>query len=469
MKPQKPQKKEITTEVTENTEKEKNNSVSSVVRIENSSLSKTYVSHPVFGEGEILDYRWRGTEVLIKFQSGLRLWIPTSRVLPVARQQRPISEISARRMIEAFRMGIVPHQDVDDFTFGRDVEIEKILKGLESLERGKGDVFLIEGDYGSGKTHLLEYIHHQALKMNMVTSQIEFDPREVAPNRPKRVWREFVHNLRFINQEQENSFRDLLRRASDLEIKDHCFYTPLIARLKRLDESNLITEVFWQWIEGESTKEYAVEYRGPYRILGGYKIPALYDFSTAADFYCYNISGLSYIAKQLKLNGIVILIDEAETVTHLWDIIAFTRGMNFLEGLIRTSLNDPELKKIDTRLIHNQVRPTPYIYKDSYIFLVIATTPMPYDYTYIKLTNFIKNKITLAPLSEKALTEAFTRLALVYARAYPNFTLNDLDKKRLFVNALKRKDEGIRLFIKYCVEAFDLLRLQQAGIIKKII
>jgi hypothetical protein len=432
------------------------------------NLTTTYVSHPVFGEGEILDYRWRGTEVLVKFQSGLRLWIPTSRVLPVAREEQPISEISARRMIEAFRMGIVPHQDVDDFTFGRDIEIEKILNGLANLEQGKGGVFLIEGEYGSGKTHLLEYIHHQALKMNMVTSHCEFDPREVAPNRPKRVWRELVHNLRFINQEQENSFRDLLRRATDLPINDHCFFTPLLAKLQRLDESDLMTEVFWQWIEGESTKEYAVEYRGPYRILGGYRIPALYDFSTAADFYCYNISGLSYIAQQLKLNGLVILIDEAETVTHLWDIIAFARGMNFLEGLIRTAVNDPELKKIDSRLIHNQVRPTPYIYKDSYILLVIATTPMPYDYTYIKLTNFIKNRITLAPLSEKALTEAFTRLALVYSRAYPNFALNDLEKKRLFINALKKKDEGIRLFIKYCVEALDLIRLRETGVIKKI-
>jgi hypothetical protein len=432
-----------------------------------SNSATATVSHPVFGEGEILDYRWRGTEVLVKFQSGLRLWIPTSRVLPVAHEQKPISEISARRMIEAFRMGIVPHQDVDDFTFGRDIEIEKILKGLENLKLGKSDVYLIEGEYGSGKTHLLEYVHHQALKKNMVTSRIEFDPREVAPNRPKRVWRELVHNLRFINNEQENSFRDLLRKASDLPIDDHCFYTPLFAKLKRLDESNLMTEVFWQWIEGESTKEYAVEYRGPYRILGGYRIPALYDFSTAADFYCYIISGLSYIAEKLKLNGLVILIDEAETVTHLWDIIAFTRGMNFLEGLIRTSLNDEELKKIDRRLIHNQVRPTPYIYKNSYIHLVIATTPMPYDYTYIKLTNFIKNKITLAPLSEKALTEAFARLTMVYSRAYQKFTLNDLDKKRLFVNALKKKNEGIRYFIKYCVEALDLIRLQQLGIIKK--
>jgi len=440
------------------------------------NLSGTYVSHPVFGEGEILDYRWRGTEVLVKFQSGLKLWVPTSRVLPVKSKQEPISEVSARRMIEAFRMGIVPHQDVDDFTFGRDLEIKKILSGLENLSKGKGDVFLIEGEYGSGKTHLLEYIHHQALKMNMVTSRCEFDPREVAPHRPKRVWRELVHNLRFITNSpavatiesnhglnlQENSFRDLLRQAVDLPINDHCFYTPLLARLKRLDESSLVTEVFWQWIEGESTKEYAVEYRSPYRILGGYRIPALYDFSTAADFYCYIISGLSYIAAKLNFFGLVILIDEAETVTHLWDIIAFTRGINFLEGLIRTALNDPELKKIDARLIHNQVRPTPYIYKDSYILLVIATTPMPYDYTYIKLTNFIKNKITLQPLSEKALTEAFARLTMVYTIAYPKFKIPDLAKKQLFTNALKRKDEGIRFFIKYCVEGLDLLRLKEA-------
>lgn len=424
-----------------------------------------YVSHPVFGEGEILDYRWRGTEVLVKFKSGLKLWIPTSRILPVAHEEKPISEISARRMIEAFRLGIVPHQDVEDFTFGRDLEIDKILKALKSLSQGKGDVVLIEGEYGSGKTHLLEYILHQALKMNMVTSFCEFDPREVTPHRPKRVWRELVHNLRFIqdasnesNQGQENSFRDLLRLAVNLPINDHCFYTPVLARLKRLDESNLIAEVFWQWIEGESTKEYAIYYQNPYRITGGYRIPALYDFSTAADFYCYMISGLSYVAYQLKLKGLVILIDEAETVTHLWDAIAFARGMNFLEGLIRTALNDPELKKIESRLIHNQVRPTPYLYKDSYILLVIATTPMPYDYTYLKLTNFIKNKITLSPLKEKALTEAFTRLTLIYSRAYPKFKLSDLDRKRLFHNALKRQDQGIRFFIKYCTEGLDLLR-----------
>ena len=38
------------------------------------------VSHPVFGDGEILDSRWHGTELLVQFQSGLRLWLPTQRV-----------------------------------------------------------------------------------------------------------------------------------------------------------------------------------------------------------------------------------------------------------------------------------------------------------------------------------------------------------------------------------------------------
>ncbi|MBM3315263.1 hypothetical protein FJY71_05415, partial [candidate division WOR-3 bacterium] len=38
------------------------------------------VSHPVFGEGEVVDTRWRGTELLVRFQSGLRLWLPVGRV-----------------------------------------------------------------------------------------------------------------------------------------------------------------------------------------------------------------------------------------------------------------------------------------------------------------------------------------------------------------------------------------------------
>jgi hypothetical protein len=415
-------------------------------------------THPVFGEGMVMDSRLGETELLVKFRSGLTLWLPRDRVKVLSRPVKTLDEISAKRMVEAFRLGIVPHQDVEDFTFGREPEIYQLEQGLKRLKEGTGGAYLVEGDYGSGKTHLLEYILHQALKMGMVTSQVSFDPREVAPNRPKRVYRDIVHNLRYLNHQQEGSFRDLLRRATKLGLKDHCFFTPVLQRLKRIGDADPINEVFWQWIEGESTKEYAVEY-STNRIKGGYRIPALYDFTNASDFYCYILSGLSYIARQLDFAGLVLLVDEAETVTHLWDMIAFSRGMNFLEGLIRTVKNDPELTKIDTRLIHNRVRPTPYIYREPAIVLIIATTPTPYDYTYIKLTHLIENRLTLSTLRSEDLHHAYERLTEIYRHAYPTFSLSEPAKKRIVREALKPEEQGIRFFLKFCVETLDVLRL----------
>lgn len=432
----------------------------------------TVVSHPVFGEGEVLDSRWRRTEFLVRFRTGLQLWVAAARLHFAYQPSEPIAQLPARRIVEAFRLGIVPRQDVSEFTFGRAAEAGKVRELLHALTEGNGNSLVIEGDYGTGKTHLLEYIYCQALQMRLVVSRVEFDPVEVTPNRPKRMYRELVHNLCWLGRDEEMpeltreyGFRDLLCRATGLDMGDHVFFAPVLKRLTqfqkrrtRTADAELRREVFWQMIEGESTKEYAIQHNAPYRIWGGYAIPALYDFSTAGDYYCYILSGLSYICRQLGLNGLVVLIDEAETVTHLWDIIAYTRGMSFIEGLIRTAQNDPELKAVNTRLIHNRMRPTPYIYREPYILLVIATTPKPFDYTYLKMTNHAHQRLTLNPFREHELREAFERLIAIYQRAYPGFVLHETLRQELWEQASRRRTEGIRYFVKFCVEALDLSR-----------
>jgi hypothetical protein len=434
------------------------------------------VSHPVFGDGEILDSRWHGTELLVQFQSGLRLWLPTQRVrllsnigdfLPGEAQPAlvEIDTIQARRMIEAFRLGIVPHQDVESFTFGREKPIAVLDGALANLARGQGDVFMVEGEYGSGKTHLLEYVHHRALASGMVTSLVQFDPAEVSPHRPKRVYREIVHNLRYIKEATEHGFRDLLRSGTSLDMKDHVFLGPVLAKLCRVDAGQQQSEVFWQWIEGESTKEYATEQKSPFRVKGGQRIPALYDFSTAADLYCNILSGLSWMARELGMKGLVLLVDEAETVTHLWDIMYLAKSVNFMDGLVRTAQNDPDLKRINDRMVHNQVRPVPYIYRDPSLLLVFATTPSPYDYAYIKLANRIKHRVELEPLEDKALLDAFSTMVMIYRRAYPSFTISDLDQKRLLREASRRNIEGVRAFIKFSIEALDVTRLRAQGVL----
>lgn len=434
------------------------------------------VSHAVFGDGEVLDARWHGTELLVQFQTGLRLWLPTQRVRLLSPagvftpgEAQPafaeIDTIQARRMVEAFRLGIVPHQDVEFFTFGREKPIAVLDRALADLARGQGGAFMVEGEYGAGKTHLLEYVHHRALASGMAASLVQFDPAEVSPHRPKRVYREVAHNLRYIKDATEHGFRDLLRKATDLDMRDHVFLGPVLAKLRKIDAGQQQAEVFWQWVEGESTKEYATERKSPFRVKGGQRIPALYDFSTAADLYCNILSGMSWMARELGMRGLVLLVDEAETVTHLWDIMYLAKSVNFMDGLVRTAQNDPDLKRINDRMVHNRVRPVPYIYRQPALLLVFATTPSPYDYAYIKLANRIRHRLELEPLEDRALCDAFSTMVMIYRRAYPSFEMSDLDQKKLLREASRRNIEGVRAFIRFSIEALDVTRLRAQGVL----
>jgi hypothetical protein len=417
-----------------------------------------YINHPVFGEGEVVDSRLHGLQLRVRFANGLSLWVSSHGLRVYERSREEIDQIAARRMTEAFRLGVVPHQDVERFTFGRQSETEMVEQALAALEKGSGGAYVIEGEYGAGKSHLLELIRHRAAEAGFVTAWCNLDPREVSPHRPKRVYRELVHSMRYFDHEAELSFRDILRKGVGLELDDHVFLSPVLKRLERFERTGVAAEVFWQWIEGESTKEYAAQPGHPYRLRGAQKIPALYDFSTAGDFYSYILSGLSYMMRKLGMKGLVLLIDEAESVTHLWNSLAVDRGVNFLEGLIRSAENDPRLKTIDERMVHNRVRTTPYIYKDSFITLFLATTPLVGEYSYVRMTGHAKKRIALNPLREADLHELFVRLSYIYRQAYPQFELSADWQERLVVTALKKKDEGVRFFIKYWVEGLDWLR-----------
>jgi hypothetical protein len=358
-------------------------------------------------------------------------------------------------------LGVVPHQDIEYFTFGRSGEIQTIEKGLKELKNGSGGVYLIEGEYGSGKTHLLEYARHLSLKSGLVTAYCELHIPETPPYRPKKVYHELVYNLRYIRNGYEYCYRDLLREATKIDITDHCFLTPVLKKVKETDNHDLHSEVFWQWIEGESTKDYATCRLSPYRVRGGQSIPALYDFSTAADFYNFILSGLSYLTNKIGLGGIVIILDEFETLQHIWGYTSYVRGSSFLEGIIRTALNDKSLKIIDNRMLHNRVRPTPYCYKEPHILLIIATTPIQHYQTIENLSQYIENKIYLRKFSRGELEFIFDNLLQVYKCAYKDFDTTPESRTNIFTAAFKKNRENLREFIKFSVEAMDWLRLSR--------
>lgn len=420
-----------------------------------------FVAHPVFGEGVVVATRWDEEETQVKFRSGLCLWLPSKWLKQIPASDINLDRVSCKRLLEAFRLGVVPHQDIEYFTFGRAYEINEIKQSLRGLKNGKGDVFLIEGSYGSGKTHLLEYARHLSLKQGYVTTYCELSTQETPLFRPKRVYRELIHNLRYIRKGREYCFRDLLRMVSRFKIDDHCFFTPLLKKIKEIDHGSLESEVFWQWVEGESTKNYAVTPDAPFRIRGAQKIPALYDFSTAGDFYSYLLTGLSFLINRAGLGGLVIILDEVETITHIWNYAAYSRGLSFLEGLIHAAFDTKTFKRIDTHLVHNQVRPTPYLYKESHIFLILAMTPVQGIRSIENVINLIKKGFFLRRFSKAEYEVIFDNLIKVYRCAYPWFSLDRGQRENIFSAALHRGEGELREFIKFSVEAFDWLRLKR--------
>jgi hypothetical protein len=419
------------------------------------------VIHPVFGEGVVEEERWGGSQLKVRFRDGLSLWISSKRVRIITKPSiEKIDTLQARRMVEAFRLGIVPSVDVKRFTFGREGVINEIREKLSVLEKGEGSAILIEGEYGAGKTHMIEYIKRMALEMDIGVASCSLDPEEVPPHRPKRVYRELINNLVYLEDGIEKGFRDLMFSAIEKKLLgDHVFFGPFLRKLKRTPEEG--RNILWQWAEGESTKEYVLDSRYFHKIRGGQDIPALYDSSTAVDFYCNLICGISCALRGIGKKGLLLLLDEAETISRVEQRVYLERGWKFFEGLVGIAHKKKELTEVREDDLHIKIRPVPYIYGNPSIAVIIATTPLYEWNPYKRLKEIMDTFISLSPLSTMDITNLVQDLINIYSSAYPDFKINEATQRKLIKDILSHRGDGIRNYIKYCVDFLDEKRWNQ--------
>lgn len=430
------------------------------------------ILHQGLGSGVIRRERWGGMQYFVEFDSGIALWINRAYlrfIEPLKEREwikvRPVrcGDLVARKQIEAFRFGIVPHFAIHDFTFGRDKELRVIKEEMERFEREGGGVLIVEGDYGSGKTHLLDYISVSFLKEGYGVARIEFDPFDVSPSRPKHVYREIVHSLRYIDGESEFGFRDLLLKARELRLyPPHLFYTKAIDLLKRDETKSMV----FDWIEGEAMGREHLDFNRYW------KVPVLLDHSPAVDIYCYLLSGLSWIMKEIRGKGLVIIMDECETLFHMW--YREELGFFLYKGLMSLAKNDEVLTRCELQrgdegvlgvgivdrygFVHSAVRPMPYAYKiPTNISLIMAFTPSSSPY-YGRILDLSEKKvIRLSKLKRKEIESMLHRLTKIYEDAFPPFKLRPKEMERI-TREVTIEDYPVRHLLRRYVEEMDLLR-----------
>ncbi len=441
------------------------------------------VEHPQYGYGVIRRIRYGGIHSQVHFHNGLRIWVRTSSLQFLAPNHdvRDDGEgvvrdpAQLRQMLEAFRLGIVPREDVPQFTFGRESHIQRIRDALHEVERG-GTCMLIEGPYGSGKTHLLEYVLHEAVARGFAIARTELDPVEVTPYKPKRVYRNLLENLIVpFPDGSVGTWIDLLYAAADRGIvldPPHLYLSPVIRALRR-DRASPRAYRLLQWIGGELFTRHDLD------ALGMRQYPTMLDHSTAADHLGYLLSGWSTLARAVGAKGLVVLVDEAETVGHAGLRIERDRGDNTLRGLVAIAQNRPltvecaDLRWDDHQqayvdahgMVHSGVRPLPYAYRlPTYIGLFVAMTPEfrinPRSWReMISATH----RLVLWPLLEDDFRRMTRFLVMSIVATWPEIPIVPEDADRIFQMLRARLWMGSdpphpRLFLKALAELIALKR-----------
>ena len=448
------------------------------------------VRHPLFGEGTVLRQRWWGTEYFVAFDGGLSLWVRASEVEPLQKRPVPSStpapqerirvqiqrggDLEARRMIEAFKLGIVPQHAVQTFTFGRDAEIKTFHQALEVFEDRGGAVILVEGEYGSGKTHLLNFFGHEALERGFAVARAELHP--FMATRPKRIWWELCRSFQVVHQGQPYTCREWVATfLPEAELPHrHPFLTPFQRAWRRGRDRDLLLD----WLLGETLDRSYLD------ALRYWHLPVLLDHSSAIDIYINLLNSLAFLLRQQGHPGLMVLLDEAEGLFHayFYEYQRWPMALAFLRGLIHASRGGPDLTRLDLvreeprtpdgipypagrldrlGLVHSGVRPVPYLYTlPSGLFSVVAFTPL-FRSAYEDLKDRVGREwvLELRPLDRATFARIFDVTLQLYRRAFPGFQPEEVTLRRFrswFVETFSR--HGIRIFLENLVHALDLYR-----------
>lgn len=392
-------------------------------------------------------------------------------------KQKISSDFESRKIIEALKLGGVPINNADKFTTGRDEEIERVKTFLNTDEEGS---LVITGDYGVGKTHLLELIRYQAVKQNYAVSRIEIDSSEVSFHLPKNIHRAIIRNLQYPKDGKVLGFREFISdffASRKFSARDKLNLHPYFCQFILFWGQRINNEPLLEWFEGREIGN------NPVFIIDEFgrkqQLPKLYEEQNTANIYCSIISALGWIAKNvLDLSGFLILIDEAESVDrHNFPPVQFGKAKNMLTGMIMVSNNNINLRTECPQRLENRTNPAGlYGKKTGLLYSKREFSPSPYlwgDFSNIKLLFSFIPHLYEEIINSAHFSDVFRDIDCLEIDSIQKDDYNELYQKicSIYANAhgFKAPDsfysylptDKTRIFIKSVVEGLDLIRFNQ--------
>lgn len=289
------------------------------------------VDHPLYGHGRIVATYRNGEEWLVAFGSGLRFRRPRAEfagqaaavAAPAPRvyeSPMPMSHgrFEARQVVETLRVGIAPIAHLQPLTVGLEAEREAIGAALTQAHRDGGAVIAVRGEYGFGKSHLVEWTAQEALRRHFLASAASLDLLELPAHRAFDLYSAFVRGLRYPDSD-ERGLGPLLDAATPRLVEQYREVAPeeddpfaVALDLYVSTSSNRLQKMLRHFLEtGQRTPSLTKA------LPRGIRLPSLYRVGNNARHVGYLLGALSAWARLANYSGLALMLDEAESYSLL--------------------------------------------------------------------------------------------------------------------------------------------------------
>lgn len=350
----------------------------------------TRVEHPTYGPGQIVALYRNGEEWMVRFDSGLRFRRPRQEFIGQMSAPSPSlpaaaflpapmtpSQLDARHLIEALRVGVAPAQHAQELTIGLENERASLGSALVQTHQSGGDVRAVIGEYGYGKSHIVELTSQEALQRKFLVASASLDLQELPPHRAFDIYGALMRSLRY-PESDERGLGPLLDRVKGIpHLRDELRTLapeendPLVVGLDALSSiTSTRQQTAWEnWLMG-GRRVKSMNRAMP----RGVRFPSIYRVGHNARQMAYLLSGVSVLARLAGYSGLCILIDEAESYSLLKPYQQ-PKASLFFSGVIHAALGEERSRLSVDELPQHRFREYPATYgeRQSLFFLFTVT------------------------------------------------------------------------------------------------